>query len=624
LTGCEPKVEEDLLVGFWYATPKDAVKGDMTKAAFHFKENGSLLIFNGNTSISDWRKYSYNVVGSNLAIKDQLTQTPAQRTTIEINDYGTELTIDETCFLLKKGNYYKSGGGSYNTIPEPDKVETPTVDWDGEDMTYITDETVIVTLDTDTFGASIYYTLYPSDTTEDTDPVGNNGIHYILGTKIAINSKEAGIIKLRAVAIKAGLDDSDILTATYTFVSGKSSIDAPIVGANNENYTTAQTGNVTLFTTTQDAEIYYTLNYTVDYDIDPTKDIKDPKTDGIYYTPGSTIAIKSKAVGIITLVAITVKDGVTGCKHKSQYVFSTTKTAITVTSANDSGANTLREAVRNIASGGTITINNKVKEIDLKTRLIIDKSLTIEGNSVTITPSDEFPAEGSPLIVNGNTKYIGGKTVNIRRVHFKGGNNTSADTEKVNGGAIYNYTGGSLTVESCIFSLNNANRGGAIFNEDTASATVKGCTFYKNTATTSGGAIYHNIGTLILQGNLFHSNTATTSGPIVFDGGSTGTITSLGNNVTDVDFGDGTNQSGWVAVAGDKTFTELSVILSPPLFTNADEDDFSIALNDNNVGIKFITTRPLNFPDKDFNGKTREYPNGVPGAVNCAEPEPRD
>jgi len=586
LTGCEPQVDEDLLIGFWYTTPKDAEIGDMTKAAFHFKDNGDLLINNGNPSISNWRSYSYERNEDTLSLTDQRTQAPAQETTFTLNDSGSELRIDKQCFLLKARTYYKFGSGIYEITPET-KVAAPTVTPNGGEISTV--ETAIVTLDTDTFGANIYYTIDDSDPT-----TSETRTHYILGSNISISSKTDKIITLKAIAVKTGLDDSRIITAIYKFSDdAHTTVETPSTTPNTGNYTTAQTANVTLTTTTSEAELYYTING------------DDPVTDGIYYTPGTSISIKSATAGIIKLKAITVKNGLASSLLTAQYVFSTTSTALTVTSAADSGNNTLREALKNIASGGKVTIDKtNVTKIELITELAIDKNVTIEGNGVIITPAEDFPT-GSPLIKNGIDSASGGKTVNISRVHFKGGNNSGASTD-AGGGAICNYSKGSLALESCIFSLNNSARGGAIFNEDNASAFVRGCTFYNNTATDSGGVIYHNTGTLTIQGNIFFMNDAAVSGPIVFKADPKGTITSQGYNLSDVTIGTGTNESGWEAGTVDTTISS-----SGSLFAGADEGDFSLFENED---IIIMPSRPIGFPDKDFNGDTREYP-GAPGAV---------
>jgi len=635
LSGCDPQVSENLLIGFWYATPKDAEKGDTSMAAFHFREDGNLLINNGNPHVKDWRFYSYTVKkGGKLTLRDQVTQAPARETTIEINSSGTELTVDDKCFLLKAKTYYKVGGGSYEVLPET-KVETPViVDHDGRsEVTCSLDETVIVTLDTDTVGAKIYYILDPpmdedgsgggdgddGDDGDDTryvvgsrdvddpdygvDPedggdITKKGKPYILGTKIIIRSETTKTFTLKAIAVKDGLTDSGTLETMYTFDSAlAASVITPTATPNSGIFTTAQTANVTL-TTSPEEEIYYTL------------DGKDPMLFGVYYTPGTSISIRSSKVGQVTLKAVAINDVVASSVYTSlPYIFSSTSTEITVTNPADTGANTLRDALTKIANGGKIIIDKtKVPEIKLATKLVIDRNVTIEGNSVIITTAEKFPSEGNSLIVNGTSLESGGKNVTIRRVHFKAGSDAGTPPDAGNGAAIYNYSGGSLVVESCIFTLNSTARGGAIFNEGTASAYVKGCTFYNNTATINGGAIYHNSGILVLQGNLFYSNT---SASVVYIDGVGDKARSDGYNIYDNTFVTLSSGDTWTDVPTDRPFTDFGVSGSP--FVDEDKGDFAIVAD--NDSMKIIITKPNGYPDIDFNGDTRDYP-AVPGAVN--------
>jgi len=385
---------------------------------------------------------------------------------------------------------------------------------------------------------------------------------------------------------------SESIAGTYISLSsssqpGNNNVATPTANPSGGAVTSGTT--VTLSSTTTGVDIYYTTNG------------NDPTTSS---NKGTSVTITAAT----TIKAIAVKDGVSSTVLTASYTISSggTLNAITVTSGNDSGTGTLRQALADIAPGGTITINASVGTITLTSggRLLIDKDVTINGNGVIITRGTNFPTTNNSLMENGNAAGSG-KTVNIERIHFKEGKDSGTGNYG-NGAAIYNYGGGSISINSCIFTLNETNMGGAIFNAGNASAFVRGCTFYSNKATTSGGAIYHNTGTLSLTGNVFYMNTApgsaATSGPIVFNSG--GTVTSGGYNIVDVAFGTGANQCGWTQGTDDTLST------SSPFVSTTGGNAFSLTITLSNK----ITTLPVQFPTTYFDGSARTAPASA-GAV---------
>ena len=266
-------------------------------------------------------------------------------------------------------------------------------------------------------------------------------------------------------------------------------------------------------------------------------------------------------------------------------------TATLVTNGNNTGEGSLRQAITDAPANSTIYIQEGLGTITLSSQLSINKNLVIEGKGITLTQTGS-----SGLLSIGN-----GYTVNISRVWFKNGRTS-------NGGAI--YTSGSsvaLTVESCIFSDNQASSsGGAIYNSGTT--TVKGCTFYGNTASTYGGAIY-NSGTLTLTGNLFYGNTSG-SYPVVYPGG---TRTSGGYNVVDVALGTGSTQAaGFTAATRDTSIgTNFSNV---PVSGKT----FKLLSNTGNP-IKIITSLPAGYPTTDFYGNTISNGAGMAAAAGAVQ-----
>jgi hypothetical protein len=302
-----------------------------------------------------------------------------------------------------------------------------------------------------------------------------------------------------------------------------------------------------------------------------------------------------------------------------------TVTNFTDATGSDATPGTLRYALTNAQDWDIIRFTGLTAgttTIELGSALPqITKSVTIEGNGVTLTRSASWTATGNDtqlLRINAFDSVSGSsfdiKVVNISRVHFKNGRATSS------GAAIYNDGGITVNLESCIFSGNetsqfNAN-GGAIYSRG-KDMSVKGCTFYNNRSSGGGShggggaAISHvstsGVGRLTLTGNLFYGNTAAEY-PVVHY--YSNTVTSSGYNVADVALGTGTAQSGWTAADGDTTFTALSISGVPfNTTTFAPVTELHSLLP---------STAPEGFPAVDFNGAARTWP-GAPGAVKQSQ-----
>jgi uncharacterized repeat protein (TIGR02543 family) len=228
----------------------------------------------------------------------------------------------------------------------------------------------------------------------------------------------------------------------------------------------------------------------------------------------------------------------------------------------------------------------------------ITKSITIEGNGVTLTRDSAW----TTIEDSSRLMYVSGTMVTISRIHFKNGRAT------IYGAAIY-HNDGNLSMESCIFSDNQTSGiaySGAIYNK-AGSMSIKGCTFYRNSSGYMGGAISYT-STLILEGNLFYGNTATDNSPVVCR--ISGTVISNGYNVVDVPYGTeaytGSNRAGWEAAPTDTTFADLN-ITGDPINTAT----FAPVSALNSI---IPNPPPEGFPATDFYGNARTFP-GAPGAV---------
>ena len=208
--------------------------------------------------------------------------------------------------------------------------------------------------------------------------------------------------------------------------------------------------------------------------------------------------------------------------------------SIVVTSAEDSGAGTLRQALADVATGGTITFADDMT-IYLAGTLTLGRDVTIDGAGHAVTISGDSDQDGAGEVrafdvhnmvgltlnnltiekgVDGNDIDGGGAVKNYGAVTAT--NCTFSGNSAGSGGAIYNYwrdgvATGILNVTGCTFSGNSATFGAAIYNAEGGTATVTGSTFSGNSAAAYGGGIY-NYGDLTVTNSTFSGNSATYDG----------------------------------------------------------------------------------------------------------------
>jgi len=191
---------------------------------------------------------------------------------------------------------------------------------------------------------------------------------------------------------------------------------------------------------------------------------------------------------------------------------------ISVTSTNDSGIGSLRQALSEISARGTISFEIPgIDSIQLDSQLVVDRSVTILG-----------PTDSEISLLGGDTSRImqinSHLDVSISDLTFKNGNEVGKP-----GGAILtentgsNLENGSLTISNTNFMNNNAIDGGGLYISNTQ-LTLESCNILNNTAQFGGGGIYawnSNVdifSTLILN-NSTTSTIDTYAGGIYLDGG---------------------------------------------------------------------------------------------------------
>jgi hypothetical protein len=222
--------------------------------------------------------------------------------------------------------------------------------------------------------------------------------------------------------------------------------------------------------------------------------------------------------------------------------------ALTVTTAANSGRGSLRAEIAAAHSGDTINFAASLKgqTITLTSgELAIDKNLTIQGSPI-----------GQPAISANHRSRVFDVALGVQ-VTLSGlviENGSAGD-----GGGILNR--GTLTISNCTISNNSVFSGGSasgegagIFNQGTL--TIGGCTISNNGAVNFGGGIL-NQGTLTISGSTISKNGALDGGGILNQGNVTVSGSTISNNAAS--FGSG---GGIDAARGTATLTNCTVVFN--------------------------------------------------------------
>jgi predicted outer membrane repeat protein len=175
----------------------------------------------------------------------------------------------------------------------------------------------------------------------------------------------------------------------------------------------------------------------------------------------------------------------------------------TVTTLDDSGAGSLREAIGQAnAQAGPDTITfNVTGTIDLASTLpAISDDLTIDGPGAS-----ELAISGEDTV--RVLKVTSDVALNLSGVTVENGASPfiSGDETAGKGGGIYNQNG-TLTISESTFSSNSAAfEGGAIYSLD-GTLMVQDSTLFGNSSASQGGAISNTYGTLMIQDSTLSGN----------------------------------------------------------------------------------------------------------------------
>jgi predicted outer membrane repeat protein len=198
-----------------------------------------------------------------------------------------------------------------------------------------------------------------------------------------------------------------------------------------------------------------------------------------------------------------------------------------VLNLQDSGANSIREAVFLACPGDTIQFNELAGRIRLSAPLSIAQSVSILGNTVErLSLSGEDSSRVFLIQPDGN--------LYCRDLTIRNGNSTA-----FGGGAILNK--GEATLDRCAVIYSQAEAGGAIANygdQDTAKLTLINCTLSGNYASAYAGGAIDNRGFLhaaflTLTNCTLSDNEALFQGGGIFNDGTTTSNVELVNTILD-------------------------------------------------------------------------------------------
>ncbi len=190
-------------------------------------------------------------------------------------------------------------------------------------------------------------------------------------------------------------------------------------------------------------------------------------------------------------------------------VTNTPPASIVVLNNSDSGPGSLRQAIRDIASGGTITFNSSLsgQTITLASTLNNTKSMTIDGSGLSSRVAISGNNSVSILQMNIST------TLHLKSLILKNGM-----SETGSGSAIHMEDGCQVYIDDVSFIGNSANYAGVIYSYATSFATIsiENSTFASNSSETNGGVLTGSFSAVTIRNCSFAENSAPSGGGVLF------------------------------------------------------------------------------------------------------------
>lgn len=218
------------------------------------------------------------------------------------------------------------------------------------------------------------------------------------------------------------------------------------------------------------------------------------------------LAMLGLSVGFVlwkTPGAARASGGLSGAGWVGQWNLSCTADPV-VTSFENFGAGTLRQAVADACPGSTITFQ-VAGTIQLSSaQIVIDKNLTIQGPGAHL-----LNVRNTAPSVNRVFMVSAGVTATIAGITISGGNLVNNGGSGESGGGIYNL--GNLTLTDSVITDNRAagGNGGGIYNSGSAALKIINTTISANSAGSKGGGIYtvsNSVDSLTITGSLISNN----------------------------------------------------------------------------------------------------------------------
>lgn len=273
---------------------------------------------------------------------------------------------------------------------------------------------------------------------------------------------------------------------------------------------------------------------------------------------------------------------------------------LTVTSGEDSGAGSLRQAVADASGGDTIEFSG-VTTVVLTTGVItIDKDLIVDGGA------------GVTLDAEGNSAILvveGLASLDVNDITFLNG---------VNGyGSAIENRGDTVNILRCTFSGNSAFNAGALGNFGTMN--VVQSTLSGNSTTGNSGAGFVNFGTMSIFNSTLSGNTVTGADRVGGAGAQIGgeydpvlTIshsTIVGNTATGA--GGGIYNDGGTLIIKSSIFADNTAPDGPDLWGTADSEGFNVIEDPSGVTITgtndMVGMDPALMPLADNGGPTQTH-----------------
>lgn len=193
----------------------------------------------------------------------------------------------------------------------------------------------------------------------------------------------------------------------------------------------------------------------------------------------------------------------------------------TVFNLNNSGANSLRQAIFDSNSGDTIVFQAGLRgTVHLNSQLLIDKNLTISGPGANVI---WISGELSVRVFN-----ISAGNVQISGLRIANGFVSGA------GGGVL-VDGGNLTLNNCQLTNNDAESGGGALVFGGSTLTITNSTINGNSSAVEGGGVSNRGGTLFLINTTINGNTAPRGGGVSVENGA---ATILNSTISENNTGD--------------------------------------------------------------------------------------